>query len=1016
MSRLFIFTTAQQNEFDAPPKLSHHDHAHYFFIDEAISAELTRLAGVENKVGFLVLLGYFLKCGKFFTTEQFRSVDIKYVTTLLGYDSVNMARYKPRTNLNHRNRIVKLLGWQRFNGKTQPALVHFIESQVAQSYLPDQILEAAIGYCCETKTEIPSYHIFNELITQSYRRVEANWLTLLKNNLTAQQKRALDTLLQPLDKHKNLSRTLITALKKQHQSLKPRDIAEGAALFSQIQSYFEVCASVIEKLNVSDKTTAYYADWVEKATAAQLKSFPNQYKRYLHLLLYIKHHYRLRHDITMDILKRSALNTEQASNQEIDKAQKISLPDNTTAVLTVVDEAKRAIELIHTIENTATCTALTHQKRVESIVTMIGNFHKLTPDNHTEHLENVTETAVRTSTREDYFDALEKRSLKLQNRCTPCLLRLRFDREHSDLNLLKAIDHFQTREGHILPTAPRHFLADDEVKAIGRGKQFRVSLYKALLFIHIAKATRAKRLNLLHSYRYRAFETYLIDKVRWETDKDILLEATGLSQFKDKTTILNTFATTVKKRIIEVNGRYSAGENPYLTLDNKGKPIIKTPKQENNDMKFISHIFENIEYQPISHILEAVNRVIHFTHAFKHSSIKNTKLKIVPAAIYAGLIAKGCNVGVNRMAKISAGINQDKLNHLVTWCFDLSNLQAANQRIINMIDQLALPNVYRANENQLHSSSDGRKVTVDVDSLMSTYSFKYFGKDKGVTVYTFIDERQLLFHSTVFSSSEREATYVIDGLTQNDSIHSDMHSTDTHGFTELIFAVSHLLNTTFAPRLKNVGKQALYGFSASKTYQNKGYAIVPKNRIRRKLIEAHWDDILRFMVTIKLRENSASILFKQLNSYTQDHPLYKALKEFGRIVKTHFLLNYFDNVKLRQRIELQLNRVELSNRFSKAIFYANNQVFQQGSPKDMLVATACKVLIQNAIVLWNYLYLSQYLLTKSGTEKKRILEGIRNGSMMCWLHVNLQGEFDFRKLAANQPMFDIGKILKLKIA
>jgi len=36
--------------------------------------------------------------------------------------------------------------------------------------------------------------------------------------------------------------------------------------------------------------------------------------------------------------------------------------------------------------------------------------------------------------------------------------------------------------------------------------------------------------------------------------------------------------------------------------------------------------------------------------------------------------------------------------------------------------------------------------------------------------------------------------------------------------------------------------------------------------------------------------------------------------------------------------------------------------------------------------------------------------------MMCWLHVNLQGEFDFRKLAANQPMFDISKILKLKIA
>jgi len=133
MSRLFIFSTSQQNEFDAPPKLSHHERTHYFFIDEAISTQLGGLFGIENKVGFLLLLGYFLKCGKFFTTDQFRPADIKYVTTLLGYDNVNMARYKLRTNLNHRNRICKLLGWQRFNGKTQTTLIHFIDRTYAKS-------------------------------------------------------------------------------------------------------------------------------------------------------------------------------------------------------------------------------------------------------------------------------------------------------------------------------------------------------------------------------------------------------------------------------------------------------------------------------------------------------------------------------------------------------------------------------------------------------------------------------------------------------------------------------------------------------------------------------------------------------------------------------------------------------------------------------------------------------------------------------------------------------------------
>jgi TnpA family transposase len=78
-----------------------------------------------------------------------------------------------------------------------------------------------------------------------------------------------------------------------------------------------------------------------------------------------------------------------------------------------------------------------------------------------------------------------------------------------------------------------------------------------------------------------------------------------------------------------------------------------------------------------------------------------------------------------------------------------------------------------------------------VESLNANYSFKYFGQSKGVTVYRFIDERHLLFHSTVISSAEREAAYVIDGLMHNEVVKSDIHSTDTHGYSEIIFAVTH---------------------------------------------------------------------------------------------------------------------------------------------------------------------------------------------------------------------------------
>jgi len=178
------------------------------------------------------------------------------------------------------------------------------------------------------------------------------------------------------------------------------------------------------------------------------------------------------------------------------------------------------------------------------------------------------------------------------------------------------------------------------------------------------------------------------------------------------------------------------------------------------------------------------------------------------------------------------------------------------------MDKLALSSAFQKVPGQLHTSSDGRKVHVAVDSLHANHSFKYFGKDKGVTMYLFIDERHALFHSTVISASEREAAYVIDGLMQNEVIKSDIHSTDTHGYTESIFAATHLIDTAFAPRLKKVGKQTLSSFSSRGTHQRRGDVILPGHTVNQKLILSHWDDILRFMATIKLRHSSASQLSK----------------------------------------------------------------------------------------------------------------------------------------------------------
>jgi TnpA family transposase len=274
----------------------------------------------------------------------------------------------------------------------------------------------------------------------------------------------------------------------------------------------------------------------------------------------------------------------------------------------------------------------------------------------------------------------------------------------------------------------------------------------------------------------------------------------------------------------------------------------------------------------------------------------------------------------------------------------------------------------------------------------------------------------LIFYSTIINSSERESTYVLDGLLHTDEIQSDIHSTDTHGFSEVIFGIMYLLGIYFAPRIKNIQKQKLYAFDPE-MFDGLGYKIIPTEKINIKLIEDNWINILRFISTIKLREALPSQLIKRLNSYSSKHPLYNGLREFGRLPKSLFIPNYYDDLKLRQSIEKQLNKGENTNKFGGAVSFGNRGELNYATKEEQEIAIGCKRLIENASICWNYLYLSNLILkTTSEIEKNKIIETIKNGSILIWRHINYHGEYDYSSdIEEKEEDFDIAKILDLKI-
>ena len=65
---------------------------------------------------------------------------------------------------------------------------------------------------------------------------------------------------------------------------------------------------------------------------------------------------------------------------------------------------------------------------------------------------------------------------------------------------------------------------------------------------------------------------------------------------------------------------------------------------------------------------------------------------------------------------------------------------------------------------------------------------------------------------------------------------------------------------------------------------------------------------------MKLGYVQASTLLKRLNSYARQHPLYRALKDLGRLYKTDYILRYVHDADLRATVEGMLTQVEHSNK------------------------------------------------------------------------------------------------------
>ena len=987
MPRMRILSSSEQEAFDKPPQFDHRKRKQFLDLPKVLEDRAATLRTPSNQIGFLVMCGYFGATRRFYLPQEFHERDIGAAARTLGLQCSEFSPdvYAKQTRSRHQQIILDYYGFAPFDAKIETALADEIAAMARIHLKPRIMFDRCVDFLVQRRFQVPGPGVLIEQIRSGLQTRKVDLIALMDAHLTDDARGLLDSLFTAPE---GQNRYRLTLLKKLPQSTRPSKVREAAADFETLKLLHDQLEDILSVLGLGSAGVRYFAGSVLRSKVFQIQRREDS-DRHIHAAAFIEHQFHRCQDNLIDLWLR-VMATFQA---KVAREHADSLLENRRQqqeqIKSVVDDLDISVfGLIRNICGAIEDDGLSDTQKVEVIRLLLDR------RSSSASFESLKADLDAAGKDQGWHELLEKRSQYLQNRLIPVLRTVTFEHMDRAARLNAAIDHFKAADGSIGADAPTGFLSIGEQSALNNADgKFRISLYKVFLFQHITAAIKSGDLNLARSYRYRPMDAYLINPERWSGETFRLLERAGLAEFADPETVLAALNDALTKQYQRTNA--SAPSNPHLKVRADGSFHIATPGVGSEKADPFEELFPNQHDVPLAQVLETVNNSCGMLGALEHWQQTRAQLTASRPVLLAGVMGLGCGIGVRKMARISSRVTESELEHAVNWRFSLENIRTANDIVIKAMDGMELPDLYRRDPGELHTASDGQKFEVRGESLLASRSFKYFGQGQGISAYTFVDERHLLWHSLMISAADRESAYVIDGLMRNDVVKSDIHSTDTHGYTEAVFGLTHLLGFSFAPRIKGIDKLTRYVFKPMGRAEN-NWVIRPDKAINEKLIRSNWDDLLRLAATIKLRENTASDIFRRLNSYSRQHALYQALKAFGQIIKSLFILRYVDDLDLRWAIEIQLNKVELANRFTRAVAVGNPREFTQTEKEEQEIAEGCNRLIRNSIICWNYLYLTRRLERSPDAEAKENLLGmIADHSPMSWAHINMLGEYDF---------------------
>ena len=348
----------------------------------------------------------------------------------------------------------------------------------------------------------------------------------------------------------------------------------------------------------------------------------------------------------------------------------------------------------------------------------------------------------------------------------------------------------------------------------------------------------------------------------------------------------------------------------------------------------------------------------------------------------------GTNVGLKRVSNGNNDVNYSDLRYIKRRFITPCRVREAIKHVVNQTLLLRDPLIWKGN---VTVACDSKKIDVWDQNLMSQWHARY--KGTGVMVYWHVDTKSLCVYSQMKTCLSSEVASMLQGVLHHGTDMDVQAATmDTHGQSLPGFGFSDLLHVDLLPRIKGIQREKLFLPDNNLRKDLPHLDLILDRPIDWELIRANYKALIKYAAALQLGTVDSDIILKRFKNTNYQHPVYQALIELGRVIKTIFICRYLDSEDLRIDINASQNIVERINGFVDFVFYGKLGEISTNRANDQELAILCLHLLQASLVYMNTLFIQEILadpawLNKLTENDKRALTPLLHG------HINPYGLF-----------------------